>query len=412
MEQRLVLSEVYRIKELMSIPKGSGNPIFEAVNSSGPIEKLFEKLGIKAESDFVALEQKVATNSATVEEKEGYELMKKTMDRTGKGVDEILSNPAAYRAQIEDELNKIIKNNPEFGKKMLNLFLEINPAIKDMLTRIDTEIIFKEGQVSIVNTVKKIDALKKQIEKLTIPDYLKTLLNNKLDSNLEEIRGKVTMALERITNEVNAMADMFETKLLDDWENMSKVYNLKPAEQVDFKTAINDAKELTKKVIESVGKDSEVFEKMKILKEKINNVSPSEWFKIRQNLGKAGKWLQENWKKIGGWSLSGIATTGLIFLFVCGISMTMCNMIKKTFGFFITGYKNLTSSSDTPTPPAPPAPPAPSVEPTPGSLEAFKKAFPDDKDTAIEFQPGKFKKNNSTSVFYTWDGSKWKSDVE
>ena len=412
MEQKLVLSEVHRIKELMSLVENSNGTILESVNSSGPIEKLFEKIGIKSESEFVALENKVATGAATMEEKEGYELMKNTLNRTGKTVDEILSNPAAYRAQIEDELDKIIKTNPEFGKKMLNTFLEINPAINDMLTRIDTEIIFREGQVSVVNTTKKIEALKKQIEKLTIPDYLKSLLNNKLDSNLQEIESRVAAELQRITSEVTQMIDKFSTLFLDDWENMSKVYNLKPTEKIDFDDALKSAEELTEKVIKSVGKNSNAFEEMKKLKADFEAVTPDAWFKIFDKLGKAGRWLKTNWKKIGKIGLGGIASAAAIAILLCGISTTICNVIKGTFGLFGTGAKRLVGLEDvTPSDTPPPPPPPPAAEPTPGSLAAFKKAFPDDAETAIEFKPGKIKKNNTTSVFYTWDGSKWNSDI-
>jgi hypothetical protein len=402
MEQKMILNEVVRIKQLMSLLENSSMIISES--SGTPIEKLLEKLGIRAESDFTALEQKVAANSATEEEVQAYNLMKKTMDRLGKTADDILQNPSAYSAQLEDEFEKIIKSSPAFGEKMLNTFLEVNPQIKDMILKIDTEIVFKEGQVTTVNTIKKINLLKKQIDTLDIPQYLKTMLNNKLDKQLDEIETQVEKVLEQKTIEANKFIDEIELKFADDWETMKKVYNLGDTQKEKFNQALQRSKEIMDGIIKDIGKNNDTYEAFKNFKKQLEALDPTVWFKAKQKLGQAWDWISKKLK--GKWTLAGISGFVVILSALCGMSDTICKVLRGIFGGIIEGggklFKGVPETPASPETPAPPAPPAPSDEPQPGTLDHFKKLFP--KGIQGKDQ-NHFKSSGESTIEYFWNNN-------
>ena len=408
--EKIVLTEISRIHEIMGV---KGKSILKEATTPNPqaLEKIFEILGLRMtslESDIEALEKKIVNNTASDYEQALYKEMESAIPGgkvTAEEVEKLISNPNNFE-KFESVFEKAAETNPQFRDSLIKAFESVNPTVRKL---------YETYNFKISNNLLRTDKTKKiaanWIEQLdkneTLPDFIK--------NNLKEIiKREETSAIKKIEENVTKWKDNagnMVTELSAKLENLpSSSYEVLKTEGAELK--VKEALEDVKKMIDGIDfENDETFNGLINLKSSYEKLTPDVWDNMRKNFK---SFFDAIWPYISC-SKSKYTEKKINILRMPCLAVVIATISKMLSYFpsflkFIGGGLRATievvmtifseaSKGDTPTPPTPPTP-TPSVEPTPGTLEHFKKTFSNGvqgKDNTH------FKSSNESDIQYYWN---------
>lgn len=268
----ILQEELIRIHEIMGV---NSKLMVEAAGGPGPIARLFEKIGVRSESEFNDLRNKIYRDTASDEEKILFNAADDVYFNTGasKKFEEILE-------ENSDEILEILMKNPDFIQLGRKVWLDLNPSFEKVYNQIENVVNIEKFTpkdldkwlVSKQSVISDLD-----VPKLVQQDMLQTVYK-KYEKELPKIEKRFVDLLNGINLEISEFSEYIR--------KTESYFKFSPAEQLKFDDNLKKVKALLN---DKLTKDNpKLEENLKLLVKQYQALDKNDIQKIANFAGK--KW--------------------------------------------------------------------------------------------------------------------------